>query len=202
MVVLGWFVVAFICGSLPFSVWIGRWRLGLDIRRYGDGNPGTANVFRAGGRIWGVVALVLDFFKGAIPVGLAQWYAGLSGWPLAIVASAPILGHAYSPLLGFHGGKALAVSFGSWAGLTLWQAPVVLGLSLTFWLGVLSSDGWAVVLGMFSLLAYLLATGAPDYLLAVWIFNASLLSWKYRHSLRQRPAPRAWLRKLFGTRIE
>ena len=202
MVVLGWFVVAFICGSLPFSVWIGRWRLGLDIRRYGDGNPGTANVFRAGGRIWGVVALVLDFFKGAIPVGLAQWYAGLSGWPLAIVAIAPILGHAYSPLLGFHGGKALAVSFGSWAGLTLWQAPVVLGLSLTFWLGVLSSDGWAVVLGMFSLLAYLLATGAPDYLLAVWIFNASLLSWKYRHSLRQRPAPRAWLRKLFGTRIE
>ena len=202
MVVLGWFVVAFICGSLPFSVWIGRWRLGLDIRRYGDGNPGTANVFRAGGRVWGVVALVLDFFKGAIPVGLAQWYAGLSGWPLAIVAIAPILGHAYSPLLGFHGGKALAVSFGSWAGLTLWQAPVVLGLSLTFWLGVLSSDGWAVVLGMFSLLAYLLATGAPDYLLAVWIFNASLLSWKYRHSLRQRPAPRAWLRKLFGTRIE
>jgi len=202
MVVLGWFVVAFLCGSLPFSVWIGRWRLGLDIRRYGDGNPGTANVFRAGGRVWGVVALVLDFFKGAIPVGLAQWYAGLSGWPLAIVAIAPILGHAYSPLLGFHGGKALAVSFGSWAGLTLWQAPVVLGLSLTFWLGVLSSDGWAVVLGMFSLLAYLLATGAPDYLLAVWIFNASLLSWKYRHSLRQRPAPRAWLRKLFGTRIE
>jgi glycerol-3-phosphate acyltransferase PlsY len=160
LVVLGWFAVAFICGSLPFSVWIGRWRLGLDIRRYGDGNPGTANVFRAGGRVWGVVALVLDFIKGAIPVGLAQWYAGLSGWPLAVIAIAPILGHAYSPLLGFHGGKALAVSFGSWAGLTLWQAPVILGLSLTFWLGVLASDGWAVVLGMFSLLVYLLATGA------------------------------------------
>lgn len=202
MVILGWFIIAFICGSLPFSVWIGRWRLRVDIRAYGDGNPGTANVFRAGGRGWGVLVLVLDFLKGAIPVALAQFQAGLAGWDLGIVAVAPILGHAYSPLLRFRGGKALAVSFGSWAGLTLWQAPVVLGLSLGFWLGILSSDGWAVVLGMSSLLVYLLATGAPDYLLAFWAFDATLLGWKYRQSLRHKPALRLWLHKLPGKRAE
>jgi glycerol-3-phosphate acyltransferase PlsY len=198
MIVLGWFIVAFICGSLPFSVWIGRWQLGKDIRAYGDGNPGTANVFRAGGGGWGVLVLLLDFLKGAIPVGLAQWQAGLTGWALGVVAAAPILGHAYSPLLGFRGGKALAVSFGSWAGLTLWQAPVVLGLSLGFWLGVFASDGWAVVLGLSSLLVYFIATEAPGYLLAFWVFDAALLIWKYRQTLRQRPAIRLWLWRLLG----
>jgi glycerol-3-phosphate acyltransferase PlsY len=118
--VLVWFIISFFSGALPFSVWIGRWILKKDIRQYGDKNPGTANVFCAGGRIWGVVALLLDFLKGAIPVGLAYWKYDVEGWGLALIAIAPVLGHAYSPLLGFHGGKALATSFGIWTGLTLW----------------------------------------------------------------------------------
>ena len=50
-------VVAFWLGACPFSVWIGRWFLGKDIRNYGDGNPGAANVFRAGGRKTGLFAV-------------------------------------------------------------------------------------------------------------------------------------------------
>ena len=119
--VLVWFLVSFFCGSLPFSVWIGRWILKVDIRQYGDKNPGTANVFRAGSCFWGVVGLLLVFLKGAIPVGMAYWVYGLNEWGLALVAVAPVIGHAYSPLLGFHGGKALATTFGIWTGLTLWQ---------------------------------------------------------------------------------
>src|SRR4030067_957815 len=94
--VTAWFLIAFLSGSIPFSVWIGRWILKKDIRQYGDKNPGTANVFRAGGRIWGVVALLLDFLKGAIPVGLAYWKYELEGWGLALIAIAPVFGHAYS----------------------------------------------------------------------------------------------------------
>ena len=194
--VLAWFLFAFLCGSLPFSVWIGRWILKVDIRQYGDKNPGTANVFRAGGRAWGVVAMLLDFLKGAIPVGLANWRSELGYYGLALVAIAPILGHAYSPWLGFRGGKALATTFGIWTGLTLWQGPTVLGASLAFWSGLLVTDGWVILFGMLSFLAFLLLSEAPLYIVAVGILNAALLIWKYRQSLRQRLITRKWIANL------
>ncbi|KPK05115.1 MAG: hypothetical protein AMJ56_16395, partial [Anaerolineae bacterium SG8_19] len=65
-----WIALAFLCGSLPLSVWLGRLVLGIDIRQFGDGNPGAANVWRAGGAKWGLTAVLLDFLKGAIPVAL------------------------------------------------------------------------------------------------------------------------------------
>jgi glycerol-3-phosphate acyltransferase PlsY len=170
--------------------------LKADIRQYGDKNPGTANVFRAGGRGWGVLALVLDFLKGAIPVGLAYRVAGLSGWGLALVAMAPVLGHAYSPFLGFHGGKALATTFGIWAGLTLWQGPVVLGINLAFWSAILAAEGWVILFGTLGFLGFLLLSKAPAYLIAVGVANAGLLIWKYRRSFEHKPALRKWLARL------
>ena len=191
--ILAWFIISFLCGSLPFSVWIGRWILKVDIRQYGDKNPGTANVFRAGGRIWGAVVLVLDFLKGAIPVGLAYWGAGLSGWGLALVAIDPVLGHAFSPFLGFRGGKALATTFGIWAGLTLWQGPTILGLNLAFWGGILANEGWVILFGVLGFLGFILLSNAPVYIVAVGIANAGLLVWKYRSALLHKPAVRKWL---------
>lgn len=191
--ILAWFILSFLCGSLPFSVWIGRWILKVDIRQYGDKNPGTANVFRAGGRIWGAVVLVLDFLKGAIPVGLAYWGAGLSGWGLALVAIAPVLGHAYSPFLGFRGGKALATTFGIWAGLTIWQGPTILGLNLAFWGGILTNEGWVILFGVLGFLGFILLSNAPVYIVALGIANAGLLVWKYRSALQHKPAVRKWL---------
>ena len=52
--------ISFLCGSLPFSVWLGKLFVGVDVRQYGDGNPGAANVFRAGNKVVGLVALLLD----------------------------------------------------------------------------------------------------------------------------------------------
>ena len=125
-----WSCIGFILGSIPFSVWLGRVVLHKDIRAYGDGNPGAANVLRAGGRLVGVVAILLDFAKGAIPVGVAVFVVRMSGWRLVPVALAPVLGHAFSPFLSFRGGKAIATTFGVWTGLTLWLGPTIIGLSL------------------------------------------------------------------------
>ena len=88
-----WFIIGFVYGALPFSVWVGRLALRTDIRTYGDHNPGATNVIRAGGWQWGVLALLLDYFKGAIPVGVAHFFIGLEGVSLAVVAMAPVLGH-------------------------------------------------------------------------------------------------------------
>jgi hypothetical protein len=57
--------LAFLCGSLPFSVWVGKILLDLDVRKYGDGNPGAANAFRTGNKLVGLLVLLLDISKAA-----------------------------------------------------------------------------------------------------------------------------------------
>lgn len=185
MVVALWTGIAFLSGSLPLAVWLGRLALGVDIRAYGDGNPGAANVFRAGGRGWGALAMLLEALKGALPVWGAQLIGGLSGWDLTPVALAPIAGHAFSPFLGGRGGKALAVSFGVWTALTLYVVPLALGLALAVWLLLLRVEAWAVLAGMLTLLVFLLLTGASGPLLAVWAGNIVILVWKHRADFRR-----------------
>ena len=182
-----WALIAFISGSLPLSVWLGKIALGVDIRNYGDGNPGAANVWRAGGRWWGLVAILLDGFKGLIPVAIANFGLGIQGWWLAVIALAPVLGHTFSPFLGFRGGKALSTTFGVWCGLTLWLGPSVLGISFALGLAVLVTPGWAVLFGMLILLVVLLITGSDPVLVAIWTGNFLLLIWRHLSDLRQPP---------------
>lgn len=181
-----WIVIAFFCGSLPLSVWLGRLALGEDITQYGDSNPGASNVWRAGGARWGLLAVLLDALKGAIPVGLAYFVFGVEGLALVAVAIAPIAGHAFSPFLGFRGGKALAVTFGIWTGLTLWIVPSILGIFFGLYLSIVKPAGWAVMSGVFSLLIVLLFIGNPLWL-GVWVGMAVILAWKHRSDLAKKP---------------
>ncbi len=198
-----WCAIAFLCGSLPFSLWVGRWALGVDIRRYGDSNPGAANVWRASrgrGRGWAGIALValalsLDFLKGAVPVSVARSAGGIDGVWLAVLAVAPVAGHAFSPLLGFRGGKALTVTFGVWSALTLWQVPLVLGGLFALWLAVLGPEAWAVLMSMLCMGLFVLmadASSNPAHLLA-WAGNTLIVVWKHRHQLGQPPQLCRWL---------
>jgi glycerol-3-phosphate acyltransferase PlsY len=190
-------ITAFLAGSFPFSVWLGRWFAQADIRHYGDGNPGAANAWQAGGWRIGLAALLLDYTKGLLPVGLAHFGLGLNGGGLVIIALMPILGHAYSPWLKFRGGKALAVTFGSWTGLTLGEVPLILGLFLALFLLVQTNHGWAVILGNLGLIAYLLQLHPDSFLIVFWAASSILLIWKYRSWLRSG----LLLRPLFSWRL-
>jgi glycerol-3-phosphate acyltransferase PlsY len=178
-----WFLTGFTAGSLPFSLWLALLFTGVDIRNTGDGNPGASNAWRAGGWRVGLPALLLDFFKGAIPVWLAHFGSGLEGLPLAAVALAPVLGHSFSPFLGLHGGKAIATTFGIWTGLLPPGAPFVLGLALAVFMGLRFQHARAALLGMACLLVYLLLAGEGPALLAAWLGNFTLLVWKHRRAL-------------------
>lgn len=202
--------LAFLAGALPFSIWVGRLALRKDIRQYGDRNPGATNVIRAGGWRWGGLALLLDCLKGAIPVGLAHFSLGWTGWPLALVAIAPVAGHAFSPFLHFHGGKAVAATFGVWAGLTVWEGPLVLGLLLGLCFTFIATSGWAMILAMLGMLAYFVLIPAsfnplglrPDLiptLLVAWIGNFAILVWKHREELVHLPVLRRNQTKGAGT---
>jgi glycerol-3-phosphate acyltransferase PlsY len=197
MTTLLWIAFAFFCGSLPFSVWLGKTALQTDIRQFGDANPGAANVFRAGSKGWGAVAILLDILKGALPVGLANYGAHITDWSLALIAIAPIAGHAFSPFLRFKGGKAIAVSLGIWCGLTLYQVPLVLGLILGILIALFTNNGWSTVLGFASLSVYLLIIAAPLWMLGVWLGNLTIIVWKHRADLKQSTTFRPWVKHLF-----
>jgi len=197
MIDLIWFLICFLSGSLPLSLWLGKIALHVDIRQYGDGNPGAANVWLVGGKWWGLLAILLDGFKGLIPVAIANFMVGVQGWALVAVALAPILGHAYSPFLGFKGGKALAVTFGIWTGLTGDEAPIILGLAFAFWLWLLSIEGWAILFGMLTFLAYLLLIDPNPVYLAVWLGSLLIFLIKHRTDFSHPPT----LRKLRRTNL-
>jgi glycerol-3-phosphate acyltransferase PlsY len=182
-----WILFAFLCGSLPLSYWLGKIFLKVDIRNFGDGNPGGTNVWKAGGKWWGMLAIFLDGLKGLVPVALAIYAGGIGGWVLVLVSLAPLLGHVYTPFLNFQGGKALATTFGVWTALTLYEVPLVLGISLGFWLWLFRTEGWAVLAGMLSLAVYLLVWHPDRVLIGVWVGNFTILLWRYWDYLRKKP---------------
>ncbi len=195
MAVWLWVSVAFLSGSIPFALLVGRWVLGVDIRRYGDGNPGAFNVFRAGGRLSGLVAGLLDVAKGLLPVFWAERHLPPSAWPW--VAWAAVAGHAFSPWLRFRGGKAIAVSLGVWLAL-LPHTPAfwALAAAFLFWLALVRSHPWVVALAFLSLGAWLYMQQGPVWLRFLWGGNAGIVLWKHRHALRDEPFNlRPWVRR-------
>ena len=189
------FISGFLSGALPFSYWIGRIAGHSDIRQYGDGNPGAVNTFKAAGFRAGALAILLDYLKGTIPIGLANFVFEVEGLGLILVALSPILGHAFSPFLGFRGGKAVAVTFGVWTGLMLWEGPSVFGIALGFFVLVQKIDSWAVILAMMTLLVYLGLRHSESDFLFIGGGNLIILTWKHLSDLKQPPLFRHWLRK-------
>ena len=197
---MGWIAMvlgSFVCGSLPFSVWLGKLFLNEDVRNYGDGNPGAANVFRSGSKVLGLLALILDVSKAAVPVGLSYYNLGIRGIPMILIAIAPILGHVFSPFLRFRGGKAIAATLGVWIGLTIWRASSVGVIGTVLGIILMTSAGWAVMLGLVMILIALIFWMPDPLLLMVWVSETIILAWTHRNDLRQKPALRPWLTRSF-----
>jgi glycerol-3-phosphate acyltransferase PlsY len=198
MSVLLWTGLGYLLGALPFSFWLGQLFLHIDIRCYGDGNPGAVNAWKAGGWPVGLPALLLDYLKGALPVGLAHFACGLSGWSLIPIALATVLGHATSPFLRLRGGKAVAVTLGIWTGLTLWEGPTVLGTCLGLFFLIQAAEAWAVIWGTLGFGVYLLLQGAGGAILTVWAGNSLVLLWKHYRDLRRPIRLRPWIERALG----
>ncbi len=130
--ILVWTLIGFISGSVPWSLICVRIFSGMDVRSTGDGNPGATNAWILSGWLVGSISMGLDICKSLIPVWVAMtYYIQFShpAYPFAVmlIAMAPVIGHAYSPLLRLRGGKALAPTWGSWIALTSGVAfPVAL----------------------------------------------------------------------------
>ncbi len=149
-------VLAYLCGSLSFAVIVSR-AMGLsDPRTYGSKNPGATNVLRSGSKAAAIVTLLLDAFKGWLPVVLVKWFGqpyGLEEGTLAMVGLAAFLGHLYPVFFRFQGGKGVATALG-----------VVLGFNP--WLGLATALTWLIIAVFFrysSLASLVAALFAPVY---------------------------------------
>ncbi len=120
---VGVVVLGYLLGSLPFGVWIGKRRAGVDVREYGSGKMGTTNVLRTAGKKAAAVVAILDILKGMLAVIFAWLIVGKSylvvgdfalGALMAevLAASAAIAGHIWPVFLRFRGGRGVATFFG------------------------------------------------------------------------------------------
>jgi len=180
-------VFAFWLGACPFSLWIGRWLLGKDIRDYGDGNPGGANVFKAGGRKAFFLAAMLDMGKGIPFVILAYSLFGLPDAIVMAVGLSAILGSAFSPILRFKGGKSIGVTFGVLFALPQHEILITFAAFLILGFLFVEIDAWIVIFGAAGSLAYLLATKGSSWESLFMLCVLTILAIKHFDDLKTFP---------------
>lgn len=125
-------LLAFLLGSTPFAVLAGRVFAGIDIRQFGSGNPGASNTFRILGPVPGTVVLLLDAGKGAAGVALGALAQGhgnaeFTAYFTTLCGLCAVLGHIWSPWLGFRGGKGVGPLLGVFAMLFPWGTLAAAG---------------------------------------------------------------------------
>jgi acyl phosphate:glycerol-3-phosphate acyltransferase len=113
------FLAAYLLGSIPTAVWIGKWFYGADVRNFGSGNAGATNTFRVLGRSAGIIVTLVDILKGTAAAALANLLldnGSIDAVHLTIfqisLGLAAILGHIYPVFAGFRGGKGVATMVG------------------------------------------------------------------------------------------
>lgn len=194
-----WITFAYLLGSVPFGLLLGRMK-GVDIRHQGSGNIGATNLARSVGRTWGVLAFILDFLKGTVPTWLAlaaflrpeagfwQTEAGLAPWLPPAVGVAAVLGHVSPLYLKFRGGKGVATAFGALTALS-WPATLAAGgvwLLLFLITRTVSIASLASALALPIALVLVRASVPPEvypWTLGVTIFLAVLIFARHRANL-------------------
>ncbi|NLA50784.1 MAG: glycerol-3-phosphate 1-O-acyltransferase PlsY [Alcaligenaceae bacterium] len=164
-------VIGYLIGSVSFAV-ISSKLLNLeDPRSYGSGNPGATNVLRSGNKKAAIITLLGDLLKGYVAVLVAikvveLWH--LSPWLVTIATIAVFLGHVYSIMLGFKGGKGVATG----VGVLLALSPLLGLICIATWLLV------AILFKYSSLAAIISAVMAPIYYLFLNI-NSGTFAWPW-----------------------
>lgn len=139
-------LLAYLLGSIPSSVWLGRWLKGVDLREHGSGNAGATNAFRVLGIPIGIVVLLLDMLKGYAAVSLSymqhEVQPGDESWIILRIGLGVlvIVGHIFPVFAGFRGGKGVAAMAG--IGLALHPLSALSGIVVyvvVFLIGRISS---------------------------------------------------------------
>jgi glycerol-3-phosphate acyltransferase PlsY len=149
-------ILGYLCGSLPFSVWITRFVKKVDVRDAGSGHATTTNTIRQAGFGWGALVFVLDMTKGFIPTFLAL----RTGQDVVIILTAAftVAGHCWPVFAQFRGGMGLATAGGAFLAVNPLTFLICFGLLLLLVLVIRHSARASVFTGILA---------AP----VLWLFN-------------------------------
>lgn len=196
-------LAAFLLGAIPFALLVVRVCKGVDVRTVGSGNVGATNASRAfatrGGRLAAFLAIyLLDAAKGFAPAGWAPVAAAAVDPQVAgvLAGAAAVLGHVFTPFLGFRGGKGVATATGVLLALD-WQVTLI---ALAVFFVVRAATGHvffgSLALGLALPVATLVlhpgtafGAGLPFTLLCALL--AVFLFWTHRSNLKKHFAARA-----------
>lgn len=174
--------LSYLLGSVPAAAWVARSR-GVDIRQVGSGNSGATNVLRSLGKGPALAVAVFDILKGALAVLIGRWLGLPEPWA-ALCGVMAVLGHNFSPFLGFRGGKGVATSFGVVGIIN----PLV-GISafvlaiFVMWMTRFISAG--SILGAAAAIVMIVMVQSPLWMMSYVIGLALLLIWQHRDNLKR-----------------
>lgn len=181
-------ICAYLIGSIPSGLWIGKIFYKTDIREHGSGNLGATNTFRTLGKKAGIVVTLMDILKGTLAtiLPLIPYFADTTIHPLILGAIAT-LGHMFPIFAGFRGGKAVATSGGVLLGYS-WPLFVVLVIGFLISLKIskivsLSSMVVSVVAVIYSFVYWLLTGDFALFILVVIL--ASFIFYRHRANIKR-----------------
>ncbi|NQV52702.1 MAG: glycerol-3-phosphate 1-O-acyltransferase PlsY [Flavobacteriales bacterium] len=127
-------LLAYLLGSIPTAVWVGKMFYDTDVREYGSGNAGATNTFRVLGKKAGIPVLIIDALKGFAAVKLVVFFAqepitdaAFVNYQLALGIAA-VIGHIFPVFAGFRGGKGIATLLGLMLAVHHQGALIALGI--------------------------------------------------------------------------
>jgi glycerol-3-phosphate acyltransferase PlsY len=133
-------LIAYLLGSIPTSVWLGKALRGKDLRNFGSGNAGTTNAFRVLGKPIGIIVLIVDMGKGLLAVSLSNLQTEIdSGTEFLMILRIglgllAVIGHIFPVFAGFKGGKGVATMAGVGLALHPLAALAAMGIYLLIFL--------------------------------------------------------------------
>ena len=169
------FLLAYLLGSIPSGVWIGKIFFDKDIRESGSGNSGATNAFRVLGKKAGIAVALVDILKGTAAALLPV----LFNVPISmvVIGVAAIIGHAYPIFAEFRGGKAVATS----AGVALAYNPLFLVVAIILFFIILYVSS---MVSLASMLTFIIASigvlWINDWYFKIFIWGITALI-VYRH---------------------
>jgi len=178
-------LAAYLLGATPTSYIAGKLGRGIDLREHGSRNLGATNVYRVLGWKYAIPVGLIDAAKGALAVGVLGSLSGGPAWVPVALGLAAVLGHMYSPYVGFRGGKGVATA----AGVFLALAPLAVAISLPIWVGTLWAFGYVSVASLtvavlFPLWVRLTGPAAP-YTFWASVALALLIVYSHRANIRR-----------------
>lgn len=168
--------LAYLLGSIPTAVWVGKARYGLDVREHGSKNAGATNTFRVLGKKPGIIVLSIDILKGFfavyLPVLILNNYEEELIIQLKIfTAFIVVLGHVFPIFANFKGGKGVATSLGVIFGIH----PMAASFCLVIFLIVFIASNYVSLGAIFAAFAFPIVMKFIFLVNSIWLLSFSIL---------------------------